>query len=916
MEREDAVMAGVAKEDKTKPSMRQLFGIYLKIGRKRVALSIFCGIMIFLAITGLVMIVFTYRFNTFQNQEINWLNDGHISVSSNRYDYGYFAFSDNFFGSLTEDFASYVNNVVPEIQIVNTTVAVSAQLYTYNPPPPDPWLNHEIMTFDTKGYEALSKCLVEGKLPQNASELLIYSPNNSSDLYVNDTVTLYSFEVRDPEREYMNFTIVGTVDNIHEGFQNESLSADIFDWNFETGKGWFYGNYRNYFFFTNSSMLNEILNDYNFYNGIVTYLADFVYDNSGIRLNKMSDYILAIPTYEDLPYSDFIEQYVIVCPDLKEVYLQFNQLWIVETVKILSLNAPLLFIIGLLSIITLNIGSKELGSTFRRMKLYGLSYNNIRVMVLLENFIFTFLSFVIGTLLGFLFSYLFTKNLESQPSNYYIDFIKEPLLYITIITITLGFFLLSFYIQNSIAKKTTRTTSEEFKKQRSKIRTIFSTNEFRLFVIALVFSIVSITFFLVYKYTGEEGILASNLSYLTIFYFMVSCSAALLITFAFLLIARITTMFWLFVSNKLWPNRLNLFTLAIKQMVVNKNIYQIAILGTLTFGLVILPGMAMETSIPVHLDSEINFNMGGSTLVVLDWADTEGEKDIILNNITEIANYTEVTLYLLKDSNVELRFPKAFRAYMLALESPTAFASIIDPEILDGSKCTIDDILALENDSNVLFDRKYVSRNRLKPGDNQSMISFTRQDDTLSYVNSFNYFPLCPLPKKDLFQYYIDAFAIIGNDNTIRDIERAIEFSSDIYSDHIKLLKPVNETIIPSIQEKLLEHNIIAITKEELSETIYMNIDPFPRNNLLMFAILAAFTLLFVGYFTGISIFEERGRIIESLYRVGSVRGQILAAFTFEHLLINLIPMIVSVLASLPLLSYVAISIFGVQEIY
>ncbi|NHJ32774.1 MAG: hypothetical protein FK732_07920, partial [Asgard group archaeon] len=42
----------------------QLFQIFMKTGRRRITLSVICGTLIFLAITGLVMIVYTYRYNT------------------------------------------------------------------------------------------------------------------------------------------------------------------------------------------------------------------------------------------------------------------------------------------------------------------------------------------------------------------------------------------------------------------------------------------------------------------------------------------------------------------------------------------------------------------------------------------------------------------------------------------------------------------------------------------------------------------------------------------------------------------------------------------------------------------------------------------------------------------------------------
>ena len=63
-------------------------------------------------------------------------------------------------------------------------------------------------------------------------------------------------------------------------------------------------------------------------------------------------------------------------------------------------------------------------------------------------------------------------------------------------------------------------------------------------------------------------------------------------------------------------------------------------------------------------------------------------------------------------------------------------------------------------------------------------------------------------------------------------------------------------------------------------------------------------------------IYEERGRIIESLYRVGAIRGQILAIFTFEYFLVISLPLMITVFASLPLFGLVADFFLESQSFY
>ena len=127
-------------------------------------------------------------------------------------------------------------------------------------------------------------------------------------------------------------------------------------------------------------------------------------------------------------------------------------------------------------------------------------------------------------------------------------------------------------------------------------------------------------------------------------------------TFCFLLIARLITFLWGLLSSNLWKNRLNLYTLSLKHLSIGMKNYQVAMLGALIFGLVILPGAAMENSISSHLHSEIQMLTAGSNLVVPDWSDSDGTLDEILTNITEIDGFTEVAVYSIINTNDDFRY--------------------------------------------------------------------------------------------------------------------------------------------------------------------------------------------------------------------------------------------------------------------
>lgn len=895
----------------------QLFQIFLKTGRRRVTLSVICGTLIFLAITSLVMIVYTYRFDTFQTlqEEKNWFNDGLISVSSNTYDPGTFNLSTFYIENVTRDYTNMVNNLFPDISFRNQTTALSTQIYTFDPTiPGEPWLNQEIMTFDNRTYTGLIQNLTAGRLPQNHSELLYYSMSlNRTDFQVNDTITLYS-EWHTGRAK--NFTIVGLVGNVTETFVNESLSLDVLEWSFEGSIIEFYNFDRYNTFFTNSSLYIEILNNMTSYEGVLTYLVDISYDSSAIKPTNWQNYIYEIPELNDLLDSEFTDSPVLLCQDLKLFLIEFNSLWTLKTTKLLPLNSPLLFIVGLLSVVTLNIGSRELGAVFRRMKLYGLSYRTVRRMVFFENLIFTFISFILGTALGFMISYLFTMSAENHPSNYYLNFLLEPLLLLCLGTILIGFFGLSFFIQNTIAKKTTQTTSEEFKEKRGRIRRIFSTNEFRLFILVLIFTIVTISLFMVYRNLGEVSLVVSSMSYLTLFWFMITCTVAFLLTFAFLIIARAISMFWTFIGKAVWPKRLNMFSLSLQHLSVSKKSYQLAILGVLLFGLVIVPGLTMNKSLDTNIGNEINLKMADVDLLIRHWVDPAEEKDVLLENISEISSFTEAEVYTFNDENEDDIFPNSFTVHLLSLENVTEFLEFMDVDKLKTYSVSAEDILALEENMTILGDIKFKRNRGLKSGDIYIPDDFTRFPKDLTFINSFKIFPLTPYPTKRAFQTNFDSFALVGKRFTIREIGRSIAFSTDFSIRNYKLINAVNESSIPIVQEKLADLNLTAQTFEEFYEEVYSNLTTFPIDNILIFAILAAVTIIFVSYFTGLKIFEERSRIIESLYRVGAVRGQILGIFTFEYFLVIALPLLITVFASLPLFGLVANFFLDTQSYY
>ncbi len=911
-ERDDGTLDDEPINDKIELSKKELFRIFLKTGRRRVGFSIASGIIVFLAITSLCMVIYSHRFTVFQEYQadnIDWYNDGYISASTNLNRDMDVNFTNNLIANFTSNFRNTTEHLIPNLKITNTTSAMSAQQFRATGNPVDPWLYFEFMTPDNRTYEALSRCLVAGRMPLNSSELIYYQ-NEIFDYPVNSTLILNDYQSETAPEQ--TFTIVGVVEDISETFQNEHISQDLFEWSFDSHL--LYNYYRLAVFFTNYTNLQSRMNNLDYYYGTVTYMVDYQYDCSALQINKLRQYIEAFPADAYHIKSDVTLSYVLHAPDLKRFLIRFSNYWIEQYSKIIGINAPLLFIIGLISVVTLNIGSKDLATTFRRMKLYGLNYRIIRQMIFLENLIFTFVSFVGGTLIGFLISYLFTNQTPDRPFNFYQNSLQEPLLLIALTSFIIGFFTLSFYLQNAIAKKTVGDSHQEYQKRRRRIRNMFSTNEFRLFVVTLLFTLVTVILYVLYTYVGPNVPMLSSFSYLTFFWFMITCSIAFMLTFLFLIVARIITLLWTLLSNRLWRNRLNIFSLSIKHLSDNRGIYQTTILAALIFGLVIIPGLAMESSIPAHIQNEAKLSMGNTNLIVTDWFDEHDTILPVIDSISGVKNATEVRAYRIINDNQGSRYPRPFHINVLGIEEPTEFIETIDFDLFDES-VTTDDLSLLNNLSFAFFDSEIAKKYNIDPGEIFRTTYYTRYVYEFTSIGSFDFFPLSPLPKKQIF-HNDDVLSIVTSLATAKELTYSLDFSTDVYGKSVLLINVDNQSSVQYVKTQLENMTLDTMIMEDYYNEYYSKIELFPKNNLFFFSFISAFTLLFIGYFTGMKIFDDRIRIIESFYRIGAERGRILGLFTMELFFVNILPITIAMLASIPFIRFLAVYYLNVQEYY
>ncbi|MHA1245233.1 MAG: hypothetical protein ACTSP7_11765, partial [Candidatus Heimdallarchaeota archaeon] len=117
-------------------SMKRIFRIFLKTGKRRVILSISAGMIIFLALTTLTMVLYRHHYLDFvsKEQEVDWLNDTNISAKSNHRRQGYVNISAEFFDDFTSEFVSKLEGLFPGVQVENFSAVTSMQMFypTFN----------------------------------------------------------------------------------------------------------------------------------------------------------------------------------------------------------------------------------------------------------------------------------------------------------------------------------------------------------------------------------------------------------------------------------------------------------------------------------------------------------------------------------------------------------------------------------------------------------------------------------------------------------------------------------------------------------------------------------------------------------------------------------------------------------------
>ncbi len=888
--------------------------------------TVLTSIIVFTLLTTFLMSWYNYQYKSFiDNIESrpNWRQDNSISIKMN-VDRENFEQYSNYFDLVVNETMEFLNEEAPGL-VTSYTPVLTVEFMNYYNLSEEFYEYIELLGIGGEANSLLPQCLVEGRLPENANEIL-YLPGNSSEYNyaLNDTIHLKVSEHYMAENQ--NFTVTGIIDNVVNIFYNAGFSSDIFS---------DYGYYSYYYypdegreteyddtFITTSQYLSQIITNYIFYQGNIEIQIDLDYQFSSSHIRnldklrqKLENFRFSIDDFQYIP--NYVESF---CNDLRFEIVMFQGDWLAKTVLVLASGIPLIFIFALICTETFHIGDHEKMSKFKLIKVHGLEFKVLRRMLFLENLLVSSIGLAAGFTLGTLFGYFFSLVMGTTNVGQYLSVLAEPVIIVSLLALFTTIFIVGFIIENSLAKKSAQTTAELYKRKRSKfIRKIVNTQEFIIFIPGVVLLAIGFmgTFFSNMFYELPPQVFQSII---VTCMFLMAIGALFVISSIFILFSRLIRLLWQGIGKLAWKKRKSYFTLSLKHLSIYTPNYTRSILAMFMICLAITPGFIVKKSVDDHVPLEANLTTGYADILVSGW---EIENQQILGNISDIEGVelvTGVTEASLFDYSEYNRFEKGFRIDILNIHNVSEYLQIINQSILKNDPYSIEDIEQLENNMTYMMSKKYAKEKNYNRDEVFLSTKFTNPSldpYEMIFVNSYEYFPLLRRQDSSFFSRFYDIYSLVVSNLTFSQLIPKISFTSDFWGSHkllVKISDSANATEICNTIESLGSYS--TLNKAILEQSMFTQIDDFFIVFFVIVAIIAMLALVFFGYITAKNIYTYRLRIIESEYQVGAQRKQIWGSFTIEFVLIILVPLLISAIANSLLLNNVLGFLLNVTQSY
>ncbi|HUT81335.1 MAG TPA: FtsX-like permease family protein [Candidatus Bathyarchaeia archaeon] len=892
-------------DEKGNQRIKSLLAIFLKTNKRRLIFSVIISIILFTLLSTFLFTWFNYRYKSFQNydESYDWYNDSDTSIR-------YYAIFD-----LGDDAELYLDLAIDELQTTlnavktdmfdNYTVLMNYILDSIDYNDANQIYTANLITLHQEAFDVLTNRLVEGRLPNNTSELLYYSSDLLSPIYqLGDQVGLQS--TKDEITYNQNYTIVGVIDSVSYNLYQNGFSNDVFQY-FRIDQQEF-DQFKMDLFFTYPQYFLDIISNYPFnVTGKLSLMVDFNYqiDVKDIRnlfaiINELN-FIQSHQNFEYLPNGSLF------CDDFESFVIFFQVNWIFQTIKVFILGAPIILFFGLIIIEMFNFGNYEKTAQFKLFKTYGLDFVTLRKILFTENLITASIGLFPGVLLGALIGYAISSlGFDILNVGSYSNAFLEPTVYITILALFLFIFIGGFITETLFARRTVRLTSEIFKSKRKKyIRRLFTSIESLLLITGIITLVIG---FLGWWYIPDSYyIVLAVLTLLSAFVFLMIIGILFTLASLFLILSRLIVIFWRYVGEKVWQRRKNYFTLALKQLSIYGKDYKKVIFVMLLICLCISPGLVLMKSSNNHLEMESNLSVGFSDILIQSWVDNN---TILMENISVIPGVdliTKVEVIKIRElGNVRTTNPddKIFDVDVLNINNVSEFIEIISPNFPDQCKYTLADISKLDTNMTYMMSSKFAKKENYdkdKIYSSSKITSSSFESYNMSFINKFDYFPLLPYKSYSFLEnLLVDKYNLVMSNLTYSQLMYKFDELTFVKNNTYILAKitpTANKTLLVTEIENLPYH-IRVTTFEDEFNALNLEMNKFVFVYLIIITIISFSLIFFYGFLVARNVYKQRMRIIESEYNVGVNKHQIWLNFSIELLLVTIIPLFISAIIS------------------
>ncbi|HUU76868.1 MAG TPA: FtsX-like permease family protein [candidate division Zixibacteria bacterium] len=915
-------------EKSPKNSFSTLLKIFLRVNRKRFLINILLVIITFTIFTTFFITWFNYRYNLFYDyleDKGDWYNNFEVSVHfydvdiSKEQDY-----EDNF-NLAVEEINDCVNLCLPDF-ITNFTVGIKTELYKFRLPMeeiPEGYMIYQDYLFslyDDNTYFSCEKNLIAGRMPQNNSELIYFTGDNSYDPHkLNDFVSFIPNYGN--HSLFQNFTIVGILaEDFLLNFYNEGYSSDLFISSFVVNFASWETVLSGEIFIMPMDFFSTSINKFIALDCSFSLLIDYKYQitTSQIRnLDETFELLYSLPNDDSYQFSFSYDEYYL-CEDLKTVFVVFHYRWLYETIQLLAWSIPLIFLFGILSLETFHLGEYEKTIKYQTIHVHGIQFKTLHRLIISEKLLLASIGLIMGFLLGVIIGYFI--YLDMNISVAFLDILKESTIYISLAILFVTFFIGSYVIERILLNRLTLTIPGLYKKKRLlNIDKFISVPEIIFIILGLGVGCIA---FLVMEILVSLNYFNNPLFEYHAFY---NFSFALLIS-SFFLLAALFSLFSRLIcrlldklGKKAWQKEISLLTLPLKHLSAYKNSYRRTILAMLMTCLGITPGFIMNQSVNRHLSLESSLATGCSDILVGGW-DLK-DRDIITNltEIDGIEKVTSISYIRLWNSLHPHQKKDGYELQIINIHNITEFVDIIDFSLLQDPRFTIDDIQNLDINMSCLMSSKYAKENNYHSNEIFSSARFTNIGQSpfeMSLINCFDYFPLIPsYSNRRLYPMY-DYFSLVTNNQTSYNLINHASDTSPFY-EHYFLVKVTNSANLTDIQNVIKKQFYLdSISKVQIEGDIELKINDYKLTLLTILTIIVIFSTLLFGLIAAKNIFSERIRVIEAAYQVGARKSQIVQMFSMEFFLVLLLPAIISISIIVTILYTITGFLFNIQSIY